>query len=111
MGRGGEVVTETLDRPERLGPASLDRLPAAIERPGYDRAALTIGMAHVGVGAFHRAHQAEYTDDLLRLGLDRRGVVGVNIRAPELAGTLGVNGGGKTSQVAAQMSTTLLMAS
>ncbi len=86
-------MTETLDRPERLGPASLDRLPAAIERPGYDRAALTIGMAHVGVGAFHRAHQAEYTDDLLRLSLDRRGVVGVNIRAPELAGTLGRQGG------------------
>ena len=49
----------------RLSPATLDRLPPAVRRPGYDRAALGVGMAHVGVGAFHRCHQAEFTDDML----------------------------------------------
>ena len=47
------------------------------------------GMAHLGVGAFHRCHQAEYTDDLLARRFDRWGVVGINIREPALAGTLG----------------------
>ena len=46
-------------------------------------------MAHIGVGAFHRCHQAEYTDDLLERRFDRWGVVGINIRDPGLAATLG----------------------
>ena len=39
-------------------------------------------MAHIGVGAFHRCHQAEYTDDMLGRRFDRWGVVGINIRPP-----------------------------
>jgi fructuronate reductase len=50
-------------------------------------------MAHIGVGAFHRCHQAEYTDDLLSRHFDRWGVVGINIRAPRLSETLGSQGG------------------
>ena len=75
--------------PETLGPALLDRLPPEVQRPAYDRAALRPGMAHIGVGAFHRAHQAEYTDDLLARRFDRWGVIGINLRPPELAPTLG----------------------
>ena len=60
--------------PETLGPALLDRLPASVQTPAYDRASLAAGMAHLGVGAFHRCHQAEYTDDLLSLQFDRWGV-------------------------------------
>jgi fructuronate reductase len=78
---------------DRLGPALLDRLPAAVARPGYDRGVLRPGMAHLGVGAFHRCHQAEFTDDMLAQRFDRWGVVGVNIRPPELAPTLGGQGG------------------
>ena len=44
-------------------------------------------MAHIGVGAFHRCHQAEYTDDLLGHRFDRWGVVGINIRDPQLSPT------------------------
>ena len=33
--------------------------------PGYDRKQLTAGIAHIGIGAFHRAHQAVYVDSLL----------------------------------------------
>ncbi|WP_095203634.1 mannitol dehydrogenase family protein [Mesorhizobium carmichaelinearum] len=78
---------------ETLGPDLLDRLPAAVQTPGYDRKTLAPGMAHLGVGAFHRCHQAEYTDDLLALQFDRWGVVGINIRPPHLAETLGRQSG------------------
>ncbi|UCI09063.1 mannitol dehydrogenase family protein [Mesorhizobium sp. B1-1-8] len=73
---------------ENLGPALLDRLPAELRKPTYDRAALQPGIAHIGVGAFHRCHQAEYTDDLLAKNFDRWGVVGINIRPPRLTETL-----------------------
>ncbi|MDX8518230.1 mannitol dehydrogenase family protein [Mesorhizobium dulcispinae] len=77
----------------RLGPALLGRLPSEISKPAYDRAALKPGIAHIGVGAFHRCHQAEYTDDLLAKDFDRWGLVGINIRPPLLAETLGRQGG------------------
>ena len=32
--------------------------------PTYQRQALTPGILHIGVGAFHRAHQAHYIDQL-----------------------------------------------
>jgi len=75
--------------PESLGPALLGRLPPEVRKPAYDRAALKSGIAHIGVGAFHRCHQAEYTDDLLAKDFDRWGLVGINIRSPLLAETLG----------------------
>ena len=50
---------------------TLDRLPAGIARPGYDRAGLTPGILHIGLGNFHRAHQAVYLDDLLNQGKAR----------------------------------------
>ncbi|MER8717701.1 mannitol dehydrogenase family protein [Mesorhizobium sp. M0999] len=78
---------------ETLGPALLDRLPASVQTPSYDRTLLSPGMAHLGVGAFHRCHQAEYTDDLISLRFDRWGIVGINIRPPRLADTLGRQGG------------------
>ena len=43
--------------------AALGRLPAAVARPAYEPAA--VGIVHLGVGAFHRAHQATYTEDAL----------------------------------------------
>jgi fructuronate reductase len=76
-----------------LGPALLGRLPKSVRLPRYDRSGLTAGMAHIGVGAFHRSHQAEYTDDLLAEKFDRWGVVGINIRDPRLSGTLGSQSG------------------
>lgn len=49
----------------RLSNATLDALPEFVQVPGYDRSRLSVGMVHIGVGAFHRAHQAVYVDDLL----------------------------------------------
>ena len=33
--------------------------------PAYDRSTVSVGMVHIGVGGFHRSHQAVYLDDLL----------------------------------------------
>jgi mannitol 2-dehydrogenase len=45
--------------------ASLDPRVAA---PSYDRAQVEVGIVHVGVGAFHRSHQAMYLDRLMNDG-------------------------------------------
>ncbi|WP_096785502.1 mannitol dehydrogenase family protein [Rhodobacter sp. CZR27] len=39
-----------------------------VARPAYDRSTLAPGIVHIGVGNFHRAHQAVYLDDLFALG-------------------------------------------
>jgi fructuronate reductase len=64
----------------RLSNASLDRLPGHVRRPGYDRARVTPGIVHLGVGAFHRAHQAVVIDDLLAAGTTDWGIVGASLR-------------------------------
>jgi len=81
------IAVTSPDRP-RLSPERLAGLPPAVRRPGFDRAQLSVGMAHIGVGAFHRAHQGDFTDDMLERRFDRWGVVGVNIRAPRIAPAL-----------------------
>ena len=48
----------------------LDRLPADVQRPAYDRSQLKTRMVHIGFGAFHRAHQALATDKLAADGSD-----------------------------------------
>ena len=54
----------------RLNAATLREANAGVERPAYDRASTRIGIVHFGPGAFHRAHQADYIDQLL--GADPR---------------------------------------
>lgn len=49
----------------RLSAATLRDIPTGVYRPAYDPASVRIGIAHLGPGAFHRAHQAVYVDDLL----------------------------------------------
>jgi mannitol-1-phosphate/altronate dehydrogenase len=74
-------------RPNIGLPLSNDTLPmhrANVRVPTYDRSALTPSIVHVGVGGFHRAHQAVYFDDLA----DRRissewGITGVGLRRPD----------------------------
>ncbi len=72
----------------RLSRGILAELPRSVRRPQYDREKLTIGMAHIGVGAFHRCHQAEFVDDMLEAQFGPWGVVGVNLRSPRLADLL-----------------------
>ncbi|NTI45018.1 D-mannonate oxidoreductase [Agrobacterium sp. B131/95] len=56
-----------------------------IESPVYDRQALKPGIVHIGLGAFHRAHQAIYTDAALAHAFGNWGIVGVSLRSTEIA--------------------------
>ncbi len=78
---------------KRLNASTLSGLHAAVRRPGYDRGQLAIGMAHLGVGAFHRCHQAEFTDDMLERRVGPWGVLGINLRPPALKPMLGIQDG------------------
>ena len=72
----------------RLSRSVLPELPPSVRQPHYDRESLKIGMAHIGVGAFHRCHQAEFIDDMLETRFGRWGVLGINLTAPSLANLL-----------------------
>jgi mannitol 2-dehydrogenase len=52
----------------RLDSRSVQDLPAAVLVPEYDRSAVTPGIVHIGVGNFHRAHEALVLDRLLAAG-------------------------------------------
>lgn len=67
----------------RLSSAALSRLPAAVARPGYARAAVTAGIVHLGLGAFHRAHQAVMTEAALAAGEVGWGIVAASLRSPD----------------------------
>jgi fructuronate reductase len=73
----------------RLAESSLSELSRSVRRPAYDRRRLRVGMAHIGVGAFHRCHQAEFTDDMLEAQFRPWGVVGINLYPPRLSDLLG----------------------
>lgn len=64
----------------RLANNTLKQLDATISVPRYDRHGLTPGIVHVGVGGFHRAHQAMYIDALMNQGdAHDWGIVGVGV--------------------------------
>ena len=69
-----------------LSDATLKDLPGSIARPSYDRAGLTAGIVHIGLGNFHRAHQAWYLHRLLQLGLDHDwAIIGAGVRPNDAA--------------------------
>ncbi len=61
----------------RLAEATLPLLPSTVARPGYDRSNVTSGIAHLGLGAFARAHLCVYTEALLATGAREWGIVGI----------------------------------
>jgi fructuronate reductase len=69
--------------PQRLSLATLSDLPPGILRPAYDPARTRIGIVHFGPGAFHRAHQAVYVDDLLGTQPDWA-ICGVSLHSNEV---------------------------
>lgn len=72
--------------PIPLSNATLADLPKEIERPIYDRSALTPGIVHIGLGNFHRAHQAWYTHRLMQLGLAQDwAILGAGVRPYDAA--------------------------
>ncbi|PVE54899.1 mannitol dehydrogenase family protein [Agrobacterium tumefaciens] len=65
----------------RLSSSTL--LPDVVAQPSYDRANLQPGIIHMGLGAFHRAHQAVYTQRALSEQFGGWGIVAVNLRSPD----------------------------
>ena len=61
----------------------MTRLSLTTCKPAYDPALADIGIVHLGVGAFHRAHQADYTDDAIRRGGHQWGILGASLRSAE----------------------------
>jgi fructuronate reductase len=59
-------------------------IPDTVRRWRYSRPALRPGIVHLGVGAFHRAHQAVYTDIALEQAWGHWGICGVSLRRPEI---------------------------
>jgi mannitol 2-dehydrogenase len=53
---------------QQLDARSLPSLAGSLPVPTYDRSSLRTGIVHLGVGAFHRSHQAMYLDRLLEQG-------------------------------------------
>lgn len=62
-----------------LGSEALDRLPAGVPRPTYDRSLLRRGIVHVGVGGFHRAHLATYVHELCQAGHQGWSILGAGV--------------------------------
>lgn len=54
-----------------LSLANLPTLARTAAVPTYDRASLSPGIVHFGIGNFHRAHLAVYNDELFNQGRDR----------------------------------------
>ncbi|CAA6806459.1 MAG: Multiple polyol-specific dehydrogenase (EC [uncultured Thiotrichaceae bacterium] len=64
----------------RLSQKNINELPETVAVPSYDRRALTPGILHIGVGNFHRAHQAVYLERLFNKSHDHDwGIVGAGI--------------------------------
>ncbi|OJU12151.1 MAG: hypothetical protein BGN86_08980, partial [Caulobacterales bacterium 68-7] len=72
----------------RLSRATLPLARPGVALPGYDVARLKPGIVHLGLGAFHRAHQAVFTDDALAAKGGDWGIIGVSMRKPDVAASL-----------------------
>ena len=82
-----------------------DTLPATVETPAYIPADHGVGIVHIGPGAFHRAHQAVYTDTALAASGGDWRIAALSMRSPmaknQLApqnGLFSVTSAGPTSQ-------------
>lgn len=64
-----------------LSQASLGQIPNSVQVPRYDRRALRAGIVHIGLGNFHRAHQAWYTHRLMQMGQAQDwAIIGAGVR-------------------------------
>lgn len=89
----------------RLSNATLAQLPGGVARPAYDRASVKPGIVHLGIGAFHRAHQAPVIDDLLAAD-PSWGIVAASLRSPATRDALAPQDGLYTLAVAGADGTT-----
>ncbi len=66
---------------QRLGEGVAPAPNASLQSISYNRDACAVGIVHLGIGAFHRAHQAVYTDDVLALSGGDWRILGVSLRS------------------------------
>jgi fructuronate reductase len=71
----------------RLSNATLGSAKPNVQRPAYDRARVSPGIVHLGIGAFHRAHQAVVIDSVLERE-PSWGIVGASLRRPDTSEAL-----------------------
>src|SRR2546421_8190386 len=73
LGSGDAMTSEVA---HQLDEETLNAIDTRVRTPAYDRRRLRPAIVHLGVGSFHRAHQAVYLDDLAAAGYDwgERGV-------------------------------------
>ena len=68
----------------KLSNDTLSDLPKSVSVPTYDRSQLTPGIVHIGLGNFHRAHQAWYLHRLMQQGLAHDwAIIGAGVRADD----------------------------
>lgn len=72
----------------RLSRGTLGSLTPHVQCPGYDVDAQRSGIVHFGIGAFHRAHQAVYTDGAMAAGDRDWRIIGVSLRSADVANQL-----------------------
>ena len=77
----------------RLATTALADLPSLVQRPRYKRADLRTGIVHLGIGAFHRGHQASYFEHVLNSGDMRWGSVAASLRSPKVRDQMMPQGG------------------
>ena len=73
--------------------ANAEGLPEQVTVPGFDRDAAATGILHLGIGGFHRAHQAVYADDAMAAAGGDWMIEGVSLRHPEMAARLNPQNG------------------
>lgn len=62
--------------------------------PEYDRSSVTPSVVHIGLGNFHRAHQAVYLEELATQGISTEwGITGVNLRHRRMKACLAAQDG------------------
>jgi fructuronate reductase len=69
----------------RLSSAALSDIANSLVFPTYKRALQKPGIVHFGIGAFHRAHMAVYTDDAMNGGEGDWSITGVSLRSANVA--------------------------
>ena len=63
-------------------------VPDNVGVPDYNPESHGVGIVHIGIGAFHRAHQAAYTDDALAVDGGNWRITGVSLRGTDVADAL-----------------------
>lgn len=83
----------------RLRSATLRDVPEGVRRPEYDFANLKTGIVHLGLGAFHRAHQAVFIEDAMEAVGGEWGIVAASLNHAAVPDALAAQDGLYTAEL------------